>query len=124
MRAWLVTWEWAGEHAAVDEKVAAVLNPRLSGERVREIVELLYVNARLSLCERLVYARSKRSTPYRAYFGSIGRVPWTGEVICGHNPYLRARVVDNLRVRQRADGEEELLWMEPPRPTPPSVSSS
>jgi|SRR5271170_1825578 len=40
--AWLVTWEWSGEHAAVEDKVAEILDPRSSPNRVQQIVELLY----------------------------------------------------------------------------------
>jgi hypothetical protein len=42
-RAWLVTWEWAGDHAKRTDKVVAIFGPRLGGERVRELVEFLYV---------------------------------------------------------------------------------
>ncbi len=42
VRAWLVTWEWSGEHAKRDEEVAAVFDPPMSAERIRGYVELLY----------------------------------------------------------------------------------
>lgn len=84
MKAWLVTWEWCGDHAQVEDNIAAVLNSRLSGKRVREIVELLFVNSQYSPSERLRYANSKKSNPYPARFGMLGRVPWEGEIFCGH----------------------------------------
>jgi hypothetical protein len=28
MKAWLVTWEWAGDHARREDKVAAIFNSR------------------------------------------------------------------------------------------------
>ena len=28
MKAWLVTWEWMGDHAAVQDRIASILNPR------------------------------------------------------------------------------------------------
>ena len=40
MKVWLVTWEWCGDHAEVED-IAAILYSRLSGEHVRETVELL-----------------------------------------------------------------------------------
>jgi hypothetical protein len=41
-KAWLVRWEWAGNHAAVEQPVAAILSPRLGGEQVLRAVEMLY----------------------------------------------------------------------------------
>ena len=115
MKAWLVTREWAGDCAAAEEKdrIVAVLNSRLSAERVREIVELLYVNATYSLSERLEYANGKQFNPYPAQFG------WTtGEITCGHNPWLYGRRVDGIRIEQDEDGSERLSWSEIPRPVP------
>jgi len=42
VKAWLVTWEWIGDHAKRPDKVAEILDPRLPAEQVRRIVELLY----------------------------------------------------------------------------------
>ena len=118
MRAWLVTWEWAIARAPVEDKVriAAVLNSRLSAERVREIVEILYVNATYSLLERLGYANRKQFNPYPAQFG------WTaGEVTCGHNPWLYARIVDQIQAERDEAGGEKLTWQPPSRPRPPTA---
>ena len=116
MKAWLVTWEWCGDHAKVEDNIAAILNSRLSGKRVREIVELLYVNSQYSPGERLRYANGKKFNPYPAQFGTLGRVPKEGEIFCGHNPYLHARRVDDCRVE--GDGvEETLTWKEIPKPS-------
>lgn len=49
IRAWLITWEWFGDHAEPDRKVVAVLNPRWSGNRVKEHVEILHASMCLSL---------------------------------------------------------------------------
>lgn len=57
MKAWLVTWEWAGDHAKRDDKVAAIFDPRLSGEHVREFVEFLYFTENSTLRERMDWAR-------------------------------------------------------------------
>jgi hypothetical protein len=46
MKTWLVTWKWAGNHAKVENPIAAILSFRLSGKRVREIVEQIYVDAK------------------------------------------------------------------------------
>ena len=58
-KAWLVTWEWAGDHAKRADKVAAILNPRLGGDRVRELVEFLYMLDNSSLSEKLAGRRTE-----------------------------------------------------------------
>lgn len=41
-KAWLLTWEWIGDHAAVEDRIAGILRPRLSREVVGEIVGTIY----------------------------------------------------------------------------------
>jgi hypothetical protein len=94
--AWLVTWENSGSQLSVP-LIAAIFNSRWSSERVRQIVEVLYINSSYSLSERIRYAKDKSSNPYPAEFNKRqAGVPFSGHIICGHNPYLFARLVDNL----------------------------
>jgi len=117
MKAWLVTWEWCGEYAKRDDPFAAILNPRFSGERVRELVGFMYRSAEYSLSDQAEYARNKRHDPYPAEFGqTLDGSPWAGEIICGHNPFLHARLVDDLIVERNAEGKEKVLWKKRPRP--------
>jgi len=69
MKAWLVTWEWCGEHAKRDDKIAGIFNPRFGGVRVRELVEIRYANE-YTLSERMDLARG-RPNPYPAKFGTL-----------------------------------------------------
>jgi hypothetical protein len=42
--------------------------------------------------------------------------PWDGEVLCGNDPYLRARLVDGLIVERNMDSKEETaVWKDRPR---------
>jgi len=43
-KAWLVTWEWIGDHAKRDDKIVAVLDPRWRPDHVREFVELFFIS--------------------------------------------------------------------------------
>lgn len=113
---WLVTWEWIGDHAKRDDKVAAILNPRFSAERVRELVELLYLTQNSTLSERMNWARDKHLNPYPAQFHTLDGVPWQGQIHCGHNPFLFARLVDDLAVERDAEGNERATWRERPKP--------
>lgn len=115
-KAWLVTWEWSGDHAKPAEKVVAIFNPRLGAERVRELVELLYIQSGASLDEKLSWAVDRSRNPYPAQFGSLNGAPWQGEIHCGHNPWLFARLVDDLWVATGEDGTQEAHWSERPKP--------
>lgn len=126
--AWLVTWERIPNGTvspATPDQVAAILNRRLGGERVRQLVELLYLNSKYVLYERLKCAKDAASNPYPAHFGMIHGARFTGEVTCGHNPYLHARLVDGLCVEGAPDTESErLIWTERPRPTPKWINKT
>lgn len=98
--AWLVTWKWVGDHARVDQPIAAILPRRLGHETVQRIVEALYAEREYTPAERLEAARDRGHNPYRAHLGSCcvieedgspGTVAWQDEIICGHNPHLVAR---------------------------------
>ena len=68
VRAWLITWESVGDHASRDIKPVAVLDPRMSGRRVRELVEFLYTCQRYTLREQVRCMLKKKENPYRAQF--------------------------------------------------------
>jgi hypothetical protein len=99
--AWLVTWDGT---SPPDDRVVAVLNHRLGRNRVREIVEQMYVIlAGYGHAEKLTCAISAKSNPYPALLTNFERIT------CGHNPWLYARRVTNLSVQ-----EGRLVWTEPP----------
>lgn len=112
-KAWLVTWEWCGGHARREPKVVAVFKPQLSGDSMRPLVECIYSCSEYSLRERMDFALNPKANPYPAQFNTIDGVPWAGEIICGANPFLRARLVDNLLV----DEESNATWDERKRPS-------
>ena len=115
--AWLVTWEHQGNHAKPARHVAAIYNSRWGSERVRELVELIYVTTCYEISEQIMYATNKRAfNPYPAEFISLNGISWQGAIHCGHNPSLYARLVNNLRTEAFGDGEERVLWDERPKP--------
>ena len=109
VKAWLVTWEWCGEHAKRDNPFAAVLNPRFSSRKVCEIVEFMYRLAEYSPSDQAGYVRNgkpnHRATTDRTVDGRM-------QIHCGHNPFLRARLVDDLIVERDAEGKETASWKE------------
>ena len=111
-----MTREWAA--ALPRSEVAAILSPRLGADRVRELVEFIHVTNSFTLTEQasMMWPRHGR-TPYPAQFVQTrGGIQWEGEILCGHNPYLRARKVDDLTVELDADGRETPTWKDRPRP--------
>jgi hypothetical protein len=105
MKAWLITWEWAGDPDRVKKPIVSIMNSRISGERMREIVEQIYVNETYSLKARAAYAKNKKNNPYQAYFGTFKGAHCLWEVYCGHNPYLHARIVNDLKVEEESEWE-------------------
>lgn len=118
MAHWLVTWEAAGGRAAaeVEEPIAAIFNGRWGSRRVAEIVELLYASRSYSPIDWYQWARTGKN-PYPAQFGiTTDGHPWDGEITCGHNPHLYARLVDDLRFDETAGQRPTARWKERERP--------
>ena len=118
-KAWLITWDQAGGHPRQKDKIVSILSGRLSAKTVFDYVERLYVSSEYSLSDRLAYAKNRKNNPYPAQFVSINGVLWEGQITCGHNPFLFARLVKNIRVEVDSDGEEQLHWDEIPKPNLP-----
>jgi hypothetical protein len=115
--AWLVTRHWVADHPKWE--VAAILSSRLGGVRVREFVELIYLTSGyFTLSEELAIAWPRHGRiPYAARFGQTeDGEPWSGEILCGDDPFLRARLVDDLTVERDAGGKETAVWKERKRP--------
>jgi hypothetical protein len=114
--AWLVTKHWVAAHPKWE--VVAILSPRLGGRRVREFIELIYLtNGYFTLSEELAIAWPRHGRiPYPARFGQTeDGEPWAGEIICGDDPFLKARLVDDLIVERDAGGQETAVWKESKR---------
>jgi hypothetical protein len=106
MKAWLVTWEWMGNHAKREDKIAALLNSRLSESRVKELVEFLYLNDCYAVSEKMAIAQRRRDNPYPAKAER-------GCIHCGHHPFLQARLVDDLTVECDEHGfDTAVAWKE------------
>lgn len=106
MRAWIVTWEWGGDAAAVADKVAAILPARWGKERVASHVEFLYALTHSTVDELARYARTPKDNPYPA------QADQNGWVTCGHNPFLLARPASDVKVeRHPSTGLETIQWV-------------
>lgn len=108
MKAWLITLEGT----STPKKVISILPPRTPSKRVREHVEQLYVDQFLSPSERLEYLKDKSSITYPAESNQFNNQPDSGlvSITCGHNPWLTARPVQNLKIKKDINGVDEFTW--------------
>ena len=106
MPAWLVTWEAPTASRRPPKRVAAVLDSRTPSEHVRRIMEALYAYHTYSEAE-LVAARERNPNP--SAWAHVG-----GVIMCGQDPFLTARLVDDLGT----DTNGVVTWTEqlPPEP--------
>ena len=103
--AWIITWEWIGDAAAVVDRVAGILNSRTSQKRVIDIVEFLYALHIANLEELAAYAQNKRNSIWRA------EVDFNGRIRCGRHPSLFATYVKNIEITvDPATSIETITW--------------
>jgi hypothetical protein len=60
-KAWLLTWEWIGDHAVVEDHIAGILRPRLSWQVVGEIVEHMYAVHAYNVAELTHWSRPPKT---------------------------------------------------------------
>lgn len=116
MKAWLVTWEWCGDHARVDAPLISIFGSRRSDRIVANFVEQHYMLATSNAQEVTRYANRGTLRPYKATTSQIiNGIPHGDRVVCGHNPFIYARRVFDLRIEVRPEAEvETVCWQEPP----------
>jgi hypothetical protein len=103
---WLVTWEGTPRRRP-RQRIAGVFDTSRSGKQARQIVEALYATHTYSAAEMVQFYRKN---PYPAEFDRTQGVQYEGEITCGHNPYLRARIVNKLT----SDRHGRVTWEESP----------
>jgi hypothetical protein len=116
MKAWLLTWEWIGDHARVRDPFVAILSSRKSDRSVAEFVEYYYLLMTSSAKEIASFVNRPKNIPYKAERTvQINDVPHGDRITCGHNPFVYARKVSDLVVAHIHDQTvESIKWKEPP----------
>ena len=72
----------------------------------------MYAAAHLSLFEQWCRARNPSNyNPYPAAFDRVDGIPYQGLILCGGNPLLSAKYVEDLRVVEDGDGNETLHYV-------------
>jgi hypothetical protein len=103
---WIVTWDGIGGHVKIDRtEVVDFFGPSAHIEYVRDQVEHKYAEKNYTFEELVASTLDPSKNPYRATVeGSL--------VHCGHNPFLKARIVDDLVIRRDQDGVVRGTWSE------------
>lgn len=105
MRAWLITWEWMSDSAAVVDRIAAVLTPRWSESRVADFSEQFYAHATSNVTELAGIAKTPKNNPYQVSSQDE-------RLNCGAHPWLTGRKV-SLEISTDPDGFEIISWTDP-----------
>ncbi len=116
MKAWLITWDWIGDHAAVDNLLVAIFTSRRTDKWVAEFLEQFYLAFSCTARDMAYYANRKKKIPYKANTPMIiNDIPHGNRITCGDNPWLYARVVRDLNIKSDIDEDYEIIsWKEPP----------
>ncbi len=103
-KAWVLLWEWTSNHAAMEDKVAAILQPRMPLRAVTEIVQTLFAINQLVPEEMASLVRRPNENPDKAqWYNNVCFV--TG------NPTLAAHYVSDLVVDvDPMSGLETISW--------------
>ena len=104
MKAWIVRWEWMGEHASHDNPLIAVLSARCGVDDIKKFIERHYLVATATVGEQIEYAsyRNPRKPAYPA------EVSAGGVIHCGHSPFIVGRRGEDVHLAE--DGH--LVWKE------------
>ena len=113
MNAWLITWEGTSPKITDENRIIGILGSRRSDSFVAELVEFIYLRNSSSVSEMAYIANRPKKKPFPAERTQIiNGVPHGERLICGHNPWIYARKVKNLKIAQ--DGDVEIItWKEP-----------
>jgi hypothetical protein len=99
------------------------LPSRTNPKWVAKFVELVYAGAMYEPDELVAFTTKPQDNPYRATFPrrlpdryGPGNMVWPVAVVCGHNPYVAAKLVENLRAVPAENGTSTLHWdpIQPP----------
>ena len=124
-RAWLLTWERASHRSRDKKRFVAVISSRYLDNSVRRLLEQYYVSQYLSLPEQFSYVKSTKQCPYKVQHTTVAvserlqkvsslppQALFSESMIIGGNPWLWARIVNDLETRIDENNLEHLKWRE------------
>lgn len=113
MNAWLLTWDGTSPKITDENRIIGIIGSRRSKNFVADLVEFIYSRNTSSASDMAYIANRPKQKPFQAEKTQIiNGVPHGERIICGHNPWIYARKVRNLRITQE-DDFEIVTWREP-----------
>jgi hypothetical protein len=107
--AWLITWESSRRDYLTNlarPRIVCILSSRIQERAIRRILPALYLSeSRLTLSEKL--NMGTKSALKRRFVFEQSTIQY------GDNPWLLARRITSVFVREGPEGIEELHWQEP-----------
>lgn len=111
MDAWIITWEGSSPREVMEDKVVNFLSHEKTPSEVANTVQMLYAQFTSTLGELARYAADPGSVPYKSLISPTSS--GYKRVVCGHNPWLEARLVKELSVRMDENTYvETVTWKE------------
>lgn len=112
--AWVITQEGTRQ----EPEVIGILSARKGAQLVEQHVEWLYALLHYEATEHMGLAKyNSPSIPYKVqYITTNTGVPVDNTMMCGHNPFLVARLAKNVTLIDADDGQSyRLRWTNPDR---------
>ena len=108
MNAWLITWEGTDKKLNDSNKIVGVVSSRCSSKNIENLIDFLYQRTIFNVGEMTYFAnrKSARKKMNRSLLSTESRIFY------GNNPYLFARLVENLSVVEK-EYTEIITWTEP-----------
>lgn len=115
--AWLITWEeTTSSSKRLEERVIAIFDSRTGSGTIKEFIERFYM-ADETLSDKVYYSSRRHKYPYRAQYDTAPNGGYLYySITCGHNPWISARIVKNLRLRVDSEGVEHISFDKIPPP--------
>ena len=111
--AWLLTWEGTEPKTIFnnDNKIVTILSGRMSSKSVEQIVYVLYTRCLWTAGDISYFTnrRKEREKHYKPNYANHRR-----GFLYGSNPWIYARQVTDLIIKDEEDGLEHISWKEPP----------
>ena len=111
MIAWIIRFEWFGDHAAVDNPIVDIVSGRKGEAYVCDHIQRLHTLLLRSFRERADFARGGQSAS-KPYLAKMERTRNGSVIVVGHNPCLTARKVKNFAVDIDKKTDKEIIVAE------------
>lgn len=109
-KAWLITWEDKNNLSFSVDKVIAIISSRVGSDKIASFIEQYYMVNNYTLENKFFFSSKSKFNPFSVIYAKTDEgLSYTGDMKCGNNPYIHARIVKNLKYIFK-DSQEQLNW--------------